>query len=145
MRRAFVAVVFVALIAVAPVRAQERLADVSAADRSAIEAVISRQIEAFRHDDGAAAFGFASPDIQGMFLTPERFMAMVRGGYQPVYRPREYHFARLAYVSDMLVQFVAIIGPDGTPVVAAYHMEQQQDGSWRIAGCELLTLPAEST
>jgi hypothetical protein len=145
MRRAMLALALAALLAATPVCAQERPADLSPADRGAIEAVITRQIAAFQRDDGDTAFGFASPVIQGMFLTPERFMAMVRGGYQPVYRPREYHFARLTYLGDALVQYVAIIGPDGAPVVAAYTMEQQQDGSWRIAGCELLMLPAEST
>jgi hypothetical protein len=145
MRGALAALMLAALVAATPLRAQERPADLAPADRAAIAAVITRQIEAFQRDDGDAAFGFAAPAIQGMFQTPERFMAMVRGGYQPVYRPREFHFARLAYLGDVLVQYVAIIGPDGAPVVAAYAMEQEQDGSWRIAGCELLTLPAEST
>jgi hypothetical protein len=144
-RGGLLALALAALLAATPVRAQERPADLAPADRGAIEAVITRQIAAFQRDDGDSAFGFASPEIQGLFRTPERFMAMVRGGYQPVYRPREYHFARLAYLGDALVQYVAIIGPDGAPVVAAYTMEQEPDGSWRIAGCELLTLPAEST
>src|SRR5258708_30502609 len=114
----------VAALAASPLRAQERPpfsehGDLAASDRAAIATVITRQIEAFQRDDGDAAFGFASPNIQGMFLTPERFMAMVRGGYRPVYRPREYRFGRLAYLGDALVQFVAIVGPDGAPVVAA--------------------------
>lgn len=119
--------------------------DVSAADRAAIAGVIAQQIDAFRRDDGDAAFGFAAPGIQSLFMTPERFMAMVRTGYQPVYRPREFRFARLEADGDMLVQFVAIVGPDGAPVVAAYAMERQADGSWRIAGCMLLEPPGEST
>ena len=65
-------------------------------------------------------------------MTPERFMAMVRSGYQPVYRPRDVRFARLAWVGEMLVQYVAITGPDGAAVIAAYAMEQQPDGSWRV-------------
>jgi hypothetical protein len=145
MRRLLAALALVAGLAAGPLAAQERPADVSPADRAAIEGVIARQIEAFLRDDGDAAFAFASPGIQGLFMTPERFMAMVRGGYRPVYRPREYRFARLSYVGDALVQFVAIIGPDGAPVIAAYYMEQQADGSWRIAGCELLVAPGEST
>ena len=40
---------------------------VSAADQAAIRDVIQSQVEAFRRDDGAAAFGYASPSIQGMF------------------------------------------------------------------------------
>lgn len=145
MRRLLAMLALVAALAATSAVAQERPADVGAADRAAIEGVIVRQIEAFQRDDGDAAFGFASPGIQGMFVTPERFMAMVRGGFRPVYRPREYRFARLSTVGDVLVQYVAIVGPDGAPVIAAYTMEQQADGSWRIAGCELLLPPGEST
>jgi len=148
MRRLLAALALVAALGVAalaaPLAAQERPAELAPADRAAIEGVIARQIEAFQRDDGDAAFGFASPGIQGLFLTPERFMAMVRGGYLPVYRPSEVRFARLAPVGDPLVQFVAPVGPDGAPAIAAYTMEQQADGSWRIAGCMLLA-PNEST
>src|SRR5262245_52847309 len=45
--------------------------DLSTADRSAIRDVIQSQVDAFRRDDGASAFGYASPSIQGMFGTPE--------------------------------------------------------------------------
>ena len=46
----------------------------------AIEAVISSQIQAFKSDDFATAFTFASPGIQRFFGGPERFGAMVRQG-----------------------------------------------------------------
>ncbi len=52
----------------------------SSADRAAIRQVIEAQVDAFRRDDGSAAFGYASPTIQGMFGTPEIFMDMVRQG-----------------------------------------------------------------
>jgi len=62
--------------------------DVSPADQSAIRDIIQSQVEAFRRDDGDAAFGYASPTMRGMFGSSEIFMDMVRQGYQPVYRPR---------------------------------------------------------
>jgi len=61
--------------------------EVSSADRAAIRDIIQSQVEAFRRDDGDAAFGYASPSIRNMFGTSEIFMDMVRQGYQPVYRP----------------------------------------------------------
>src|ERR1700740_393431 len=64
-------------------------------DRAAIRDVIGKQVEAFRRDDGDAAFGLASPGIQHMFGTSETFMDMVRQGYQPVYRPRAFDFAEI--------------------------------------------------
>ena len=53
----------------------------------AIESVISKQIEAFRADDFATAFTFASPNIRSMFGTPDNFGVMVRRGYPMVWRP----------------------------------------------------------
>ena len=69
---------------------------VSSADRAAIREVIQSQVDAFQRDDGPAAFGYASPSIQGMFGSPDIFMDMVRQGYQPVYRPRAFDFRALA-------------------------------------------------
>lgn len=109
----------------------------AAGDRGAIEQVIRDQMAAFRADDAAAAFAFASPSIQAMFGTPERFLAMVRRGYAPVYRPRSVEFRELAPRDGALVQRVLVVGPDGVPEVALYVMEQQPDGRWRIAGCFL--------
>ena len=39
--------------------------DVSDADRTAIRDIIQSQVDAFRRDDGDAAFGLASPSIRG--------------------------------------------------------------------------------
>ena len=55
--------------------------DVSDADRAAIRDIIQSQVDAFRRDDGDAAFGYASPSIRGMFGSSEIFMDMVRQGY----------------------------------------------------------------
>lgn len=72
-----------------------------------------------------------------MFGTPETFLAMVRRGYAPVYRPRAVEFRELAETDGALVQRVVLVGPDGVPEVALYVMERQPDGTWRIAGCFL--------
>lgn len=117
-------------------------AQVSAADQTAIREVIERQVEAFRRDDGDAAFGYASPNIRGMFGTPELFMDMVRQGYRPVYRPQVFEFREIVTLQGMVTQKVHVIGPDGRPVTAFYPMAQQPDGSWRIEGC-ILQAPDE--
>ena len=110
---------------------------VTAADRAEIERVISMQIEAFRRHDGDTAFSFASPAIREMFGDTPHFMAMVRRGYQPVYRPRSFAFDGLVQMDGRIVQRVEVIGPDGTGALALYTMERELDGSWKIAGCEL--------
>ena len=85
--------------------------------------------------DGTA---ITSKEFNRMFGNAETFMAMVRGGYQPVYRPREFAFRTLVVIDGNLIQPVAIVGPDGRRVTALYHMERQPDGTWRIAGCHLV-------
>ena len=136
-----VALTFMGLVHIAPAPAEQAI---SPADQAAIRSVIEAQIEAFRRDDGAAAFSFASPTIQRMFGTPAQFMAMVRSGYQPVYRPREVDFRDPASIASGWNQPVVVVGPDGRAYLAIYEMQLQPDGVWRINGCRLVLLPEES-
>jgi hypothetical protein len=129
------------ILSVGGLAAQSAAPDISAGDRATIRQVIEDQIAAFRRDDAAAAFGFASPNIQSMFGTPENFIAMVRQGYPPVYRPQAVTFSEIVGDADGPVQLVDIVGPDGEAVTAAYELLQLPDGSWRINGCVLLAPP----
>lgn len=114
-------------------------AAVSADDRAAEQAVIRQQMDAFRRDDAAAAFGYAAPGIQAQFgADPDVFMSMVRKGYQPVYRPRSTTFGAVEMQDGQVVQHVDVVGPDGAAREALYFMEHEADGSWRIAGCVLI-------
>jgi len=144
MHRLIVSLAF-ALSFAAQAVAQTPAADIGAADRALIRGVIENQIAAFRRDDGAGAFAFASPTIKRMFGTPENFMDMVRGGYPQVYRPSSVGFGALVRAGDTLVQLVDIVGPDGLPVIAVYEMERQPDGSWQINGCSLMRPPERTT
>ena len=111
---------------------------VTADERSAVQDVIRRQMEAFRRDDAPAAFAFAAPGIQSQFGgNADVFMEMVRKGYQPVYRPRATSFTRAEREAGRVVQHVLVTGPDGGGREAIYFMERQPDGTWRIAGCVL--------
>ena len=111
--------------------------DVSPADSAAIRDIIQSQVDAFRRDDGDAAFGYASPAIHGMFGAADIFMDMVRQGYQPVYRPKVFDFGEIVTLNGQVTQKVHVVGPDGRPVTAFYPMTQLPDGSWRIDGCYL--------
>jgi Domain of unknown function (DUF4864) len=115
------------------------------AELAAVRKVILAQQEAFRRDDGRAAYAFASPRLHTVFQTPESFMAMVRRNYAPVYRPRVFSFRPFAWIEGRPVQPVLVVGPDGIPVTALYLMERQGDGSWRIAGVVLVPEPNEPT
>ena len=136
MHRLLTAALLFLTLAAPPVAAQTR--------EKAIEAVISRQIDAFRADDGAAAFAFAAPALRDFFRDDVNFMAMVKQGYPQVYRPREFSFSELREGDGRLTQFVEITDSDGQRWVAAYTMAQQADGSWLIGGCVILKAPETS-
>ena len=121
-----------------PAVSRAETAMLSELDRAMFRDIISRQIEAFRADDGERAFSFASPGIRRMFGTAESFMAMVRSGYRPVYRPQRFSFGAIETSDGLYMQRVHLVGPDGARVAALYLMERQPDGTWRIAGCHLV-------
>lgn len=120
----------------------------AAQSRNAVDAAqsaIAGQIEAFLADDGAAAYGFAAPNIRRMFPSVESFMAMVESGYQPVRRPSSHAFGKTMELgSGILLQEVLLTGPDGKGWKALYRMQLQPDGTWKISGVSLKSadLPA---
>jgi hypothetical protein len=84
--------------------------------------------------------------IQQVFPTAEHFMAMVRQGYMPVYRPQSFSFGQAGLdAAGRPTQLVTILGPDGKTYEALYTFERQADGSWKIAGCRLLETPGLNT
>ncbi len=115
---------------------------VGRADDTQLEAarsVISHQIEAFLNDDADAAYAFASPAIRSAFPDKDRFFAMVRKSYGPVYRPGNYAFgrSRLAGEGASVFQEVLIQGKDGIDWSAIYELLRQPDGSYRINGVQM--------
>jgi len=108
------------------------------ADRQAILGTIESQLDAFQRDDGGRAFSYATPQLRRLFGTAENFMAMVRGGYQSVYRPQTVEFLDARIIEGRTGQAVRFVGPNGDAVIAIYTMERQPDGSWRIAAVQLV-------
>jgi ketosteroid isomerase-like protein len=106
-------------------------------DWQQIRSVIAQQLAAFQRDDAETAFSFASPNIRKLFQTPANFIAMVKSEYQAVYRPRSVTFMGPAVIAGQVQQPVQLLGPDNAAMVAIYSMEQQEDGTWKIDGCEL--------
>ena len=102
-----------------------------------IEAVIRNQITALKADDFVTAFTFASPNIQGMFGTPENFGAMVAQGYPMVYRPDAVQMLELRRVAGNLWQRVLITDQTGSTHLLDYMMIETPDG-WQINAVQLL-------
>lgn len=100
--------------------------------------IVTRQLEAFLAGDFVTAYSYASPDIKRVFPTIDGFMSMVRNGYLPVLRPGNYAFGQVETDSEgRLVWEVLIRGPDGADYTAAYYMERQPDGSWKVDAVSL--------
>lgn len=113
----------------------------TAGDGVQFQTIISGQLEAFKSGNGDTAYSFAAPTVKQIFPNVESFMGMVQRGYPPVYHNSGYEFGALGM--DALgrpTQQVRIIGVDGEHYVAAYTMQQQPDGSWKISGCTLMKI-----
>lgn len=140
MRRSPKAALFAAVLVLLAALVPLQLA-AQGADRGGIERTIRGQIDAFLADDFATAFTFASPNIQGIFRTPENFGAMVRNGYPMVWRPSAVRMLELREVAGMLWQKVMVTDADGRTHLLDYQMIPDGDGSgggWRINGVQLL-------
>lgn len=100
--------------------------------------VVTNQLEAFIAGDYARAYSYASPDIKRIFPTLDQFMSMVQTGYVPVLRPGNYAFGRVQRLDDgRLVWEVLIRGQNGNDYTAAYYMEKQPDGSWKVDAVQM--------
>ena len=118
--------------------AQAQTAD----EKRAMQQIVEGQLQALAADDGDKAYTFAAPIVRKVFPTVDVFMAMVKGGYRPVYRNSEHHFGSVA--PDGLGRpsvHVILTAEDGKHWEAVYAMEQQPDGTWKIAGCFLQLVP----
>lgn len=105
-----------------------------------IEATITAQIDAFLVDDFAEAFSYASPNIQGIFGTSERFGQMVRNGYPMVWRPGDVRYLELRDVAGNLWQKVLIRDRKGGTHILDYQMIETSEG-WKINGVQILRAP----
>ena len=108
------------------------LADDSAGGSQQARALIERQLDAFAHDDAAAAYALATPAIKTAFSDPDHFIAMVRDRYRPVYRHRSVEFGRSDVDGDSIQQVVTFVDDDNVVWKALYTLARQPDGSWHM-------------
>lgn len=112
----------------------------AAAQQAQIEGTISSQIEAFKADDFAQAFTYATPRLQQLFQSPQNFQRMVTQGYPMVWRPAEVEYLELAEHQGAMYQKVQITDQKGFVHVLLYRMEETSAG-WRIGGVQILEAP----
>jgi hypothetical protein len=128
--RWLISMIMILLVAAIPLRAQDNAS-------SGVELTITRQIEAFQADDLATAFSIASPGIQQMFGSPQKFGIMVQRGFPMVWRPSDYQFLALTQEAGQSVQRVLVTDTVGVKHVLEYRLSQT-DGGWQINSVVIL-------
>ncbi len=106
-------------------------------DAAAAQNIIRAQEQALAHDDAAAAYSYAAPEIHGLFPQADIFMSMVQREL-PVYRHKSFEFGESRTEGGWIAQHVHIVDANGEPWDALYTLERQPDGSLKITGCTLL-------
>lgn len=102
-----------------------------------IQGVINDQMDAFKADNFAEAFEFASPSIQNIFRTPDNFGRMVTQGFPMVWRPSEVTYLNLREDGGVYWQTVRIVDTKGMVHLLEYRM-LNTDAGWKINGVRLL-------
>lgn len=112
-------------------------AQAQSSDDMAIQSVIEDQINAFQSKDYDRAFSHAAPTIKQIFKTTDRFVGMVKNGYQPLYNPDSYAFSRSIEQGGSVYQEVIVTDQNGKQWQAVYTLKQQEDGTWKITGVKM--------
>ena len=107
-------------------------------------AIVERQFDAFQRDDGQAAYALAAPTIKDMFSDADRFMAMVRDHYAPVYRHRSADFGAFKESGDEASLEATLVDDDNVVWTALYSFRRVSNGDWLISGCVLAKAEASA-
>ena len=107
-------------------------------------AIVERQFEAFARDDAEAAYALADPTIKQKFVDADRFMAMVRESYAPVYRHRSVEFGDFAELGDEASLQATLVDSDNVEWTALYSFRREENGDWLISGCVLVRSDASA-
>lgn len=107
------------------------------AQDSPIQDTIQNQLDALRSEDFDRAFGYASPNIKGMFGTVENFEAMVKRGYPMVWQHQSVQMLELRTIAGNLWQRVMITDLTGRTFLLDYMMVESAAG-WQINAVQLL-------
>jgi hypothetical protein len=96
-------------------------------------APIMKQLDAFRHGDYDAAYGYASADVKQVFDRPA-FERMVKNGYPEIARSTFAVVAESEVAPDGHAYLrVKVRGANGNSIEAVYDMVWE-GGRWRING-----------
>lgn len=99
--------------------------------------IITSQLGALQNGDAEGAWAFAHPSIKRQFGTAERFYQMVDRGYRPLIDFTLVRFRDAEQADDVWIQPVWLQNESDEQYIAYYAMAQNDEGEWRIAGCQI--------
>lgn len=118
--------------------------DITTADAIAIHETVQSQLEALSNDDAASAFELATPEKRMLIGSPDNFLRLIKEEYNPIYRYQRVLFSRPEVVNGDAIQVVRVTDGYSRVWVAVFWMQQGEDSSWKIDGCQLLETTAVS-
>lgn len=119
--------------------------DITTADAIAIREVVEAQLRALSNDDAPGAFELATPEKRMQIGSPDNFLRLIKEQYQPIYHYQSVIFSRAEVVEGSPIQIVRVADADGKVWVAVFWMQQEEDSSWKIDGCQLFETSSVST
>ena len=125
--------------------AQSGSSEVPLEMKTGAQSIINGQFQAFRDRDHETAFSFASPSLQKIFGSTQRFIGMVKNGYSAIYDAQNWSFGRSRLEGDTIYQEVLVSGPDGRQWAALYQLNKEADGNWKIGSVRILPARTQST
>lgn len=138
MRRVLVTVSLLAGLWVPWWNAARAIGDITTADAIAIHEAVQSQLEALSKDDAASAFDLTTPEKRMLIGTPDNFLRLIKEEYDPIYRYQRVLFSRPEVINGDAIQIVRVTDSYSRVWVAVFWMQQGEDSSWKIDGCQLL-------
>lgn len=103
-----------------------------------IRSAVQAQIEALTKDDAVKAFDLTTEDTRNRLGSPDNFLKMIKEKYDPVYRHRMALYSSPQIVLGKVYQAVRLTDLDSHVWVAIYLMHKDEEGTWKIDGCQLV-------
>ncbi|MGV3741658.1 MAG: DUF4864 domain-containing protein [Burkholderiaceae bacterium] len=107
-------------------------------DAQEIRSVIQSQLHAVSRDDAEVAFSFTSTSTRGELGSPDDFMDLIRHDFPMLYRHRQVMFEEPDIDVNHATQIVQFIDEKDSVWVGIYKMQREKNGSWKVAGCQLI-------
>ncbi|MGE5649018.1 DUF4864 domain-containing protein [Noviherbaspirillum sp. UKPF54] len=111
---------------------------ITTADAIAIHEAVQSQLDALAKDDAASAFEQATPEKRMLIGSPDNFLRLMKEQYNPIYRHQRVIFSHPEVVDGDAIQVVRVTDSESRVWLAIFWMQQEEDSSWKIDGCQLV-------